>query len=172
MPHRAVLGSFGGFLEATVSILRPTGAVSVHFELFWGLLCHLLIFRVNYGASWVHSEWFWGHSHVSGAIPGPFVSVWAHLTSAWVTLRRFWSIRSDVGALWGKFLCVVRLFGTISMMGRGRGWDGSESVGKAAARSELWAGAARTESKQLFLAACRAGRAVGGCRAAIRPYRR
>ena len=98
-----------------MSILRPSGAFSVHFELFWGLLCHLLIFRVNCGASRIHSEWFWGHSHVSGAIPGPFVSVWAHLTSAWVTLRRFWSIRSDVGALWGKFLCVVRLFGAISV---------------------------------------------------------
>ena len=154
MPRRAVLGSFGGCVgviwglcwghlgvswKPTVSILRPTGAVSVHFELFWGLLCHLLIFRVNCGASRIHSERFGGHSHVSGAIPGPFVSVWAHLTSAWVTLRRFWSIRSDVGALWGKFLCVVRLFGTISMMRRGRGWDGSESVGKAVARSELWA---------------------------------
>ena len=134
-----VLGSFGGFLEATVSILRLTGAVSVHFELLWGRLCHPLLFWVNCGASRIHSEWFWGHSHVSGAIPGPCVSVWAHLTSAWVTLRRFWSIRSDVGALWGKFLCVVRLFGTISMMRRGRGWDGSESVGKAVARSELWA---------------------------------
>ena len=132
-----------------MSILRPTRAVSVHFELFWGLLCHLLIFRVNCGASRIHSERFWGHSHVSGAIPGPFVSVWAHLTSAWVTLRQFWSIRSDVGALWGKFLCVVRLFGTISMMGRGRGWDGSESVGKAAARRELRMGAARTENKEI-----------------------
>ena len=98
-----------------MSILRPTGAVSVHFELFWGLLCHLLIFRVNCGASRIHSEWFWGHSHVSGAIPGPFVSVWAHLTSAWVTLRQFWSIRSDVGALWGKFLSVLSLFGAISV---------------------------------------------------------
>ena len=109
-----VLGSLGGFLEATVSILRPTGAVSVHFELFWGRLCHSLIFWVNCSALWIHSEWFWGHSHVSGAIPGPFVSIWAHLTSAWVTLRCFWSIRSDVGALWGKFLCVVSLFGAIS----------------------------------------------------------
>ena len=34
---------------------------------------------------------------------------------------------------------------------RGRGWDGSESVGKAAARSELWAGAAQTESTALSL---------------------
>ena len=98
-----------------MSILRPSGAFSVHFELFWGLLCHLLIFRVNCGASRIHSEWFWGHSHVSGAIPGPFVSVWAHLTSAWVTLRRFWSISSDVGALWGKFLSVLSLFGAISV---------------------------------------------------------
>ena len=56
-----------------------------------------------------------------------------------------------MGALWGKFLCVVRLFGTISMMRRGRGWDGSESVGKAAARSELRAGAAQTESTALSL---------------------
>ena len=165
-------GHLGVSWKPIVSILRPTGAVSVHFELLWGRLCHSLIFWVNCGASRIHSERFGGHSHVSGAIPGPFVSIWAHLTSAWVTLRRFWSIRSDVGALWGKFLCVVRLFGTISMMGRGRGWDGSDSVGKAAARSELWAGAAWREGKQLFLAACSAGRAVGGCRAAIRPYRR
>ena len=65
VPRRAVLGSFGGCVgviwglcwghlgvswKPTVSILRPTGAVSVHFELFWGLLCHLLIFRVNCGA--------------------------------------------------------------------------------------------------------------------------
>ena len=98
-----------------MSILRQTGAVSVHFELLWGRLCHSLIFWVNCGALWIHSEWFGGHSHVFGAIPGPSVSVWAHLTSAWVTLRRFWSIRSDVGALWGKFLCVVSLFGAISV---------------------------------------------------------
>ena len=109
-------------MEATVSILRPTGAVSVHFELFWGRLCHSLIFWVNCSALWIHSEWFWGHSHVSGAIPGPFVSVWAHLTSAWVTLRCFWSIRSDVGALWGCFcvLCVylapfLRILGSASV---------------------------------------------------------
>ena len=75
-----VLGSFGGFLEATVSILRLTGAVSVHFELLWGRLCHPLIFWVNCGALWIHSEWFWGHSHVFGAIPGLSVSVWADIS--------------------------------------------------------------------------------------------
>ena len=82
-------GHLGVSWKPTVSILRQTGAVSVHFELLWGRLCHSLIFWVNCSALWIHSEWFWGYSHVSGAIPGPFVSVWAHLTSAWVTLRRF-----------------------------------------------------------------------------------
>ena len=129
-------GHLGVSWKPTVSILRPTGAVSVHFELLWGRLCHSLIFWVNCGASRIHSEWFWGHSHVSGAIPGPFVSVWAHLTSAWVTLRRFWSIRSDVGALWGKFLCVVRLFGAISVRF-------GQRLSSAAPRSRRGSGAAR-----------------------------